>query len=103
MKKSISQHPYAVTSAIFLLLLVLGLFYLDWRKDDFMFILLLFFIVTLSIRLDEISRQIGSGRQTASDTDESLLSMMKEIRTLLRESNHRLQRIQDRLHRDDEA
>lgn len=103
MKKLISQHPYAVTSAIFLVLLVFGFLYLNWHKDDFMFMLLLYFIVTLSIRLDDISRQLGSGRQAASDVDESVLSTLREIRSALRESNLRLKRIEDHLHPDDDT
>lgn len=100
MKKLLSEHPYAVVSAVFLVLLVFGFLYLDWRKDDFMFMLLLYFIVTLSIRLDDISRQIGSDRQTASDRDETVLSTLREIRSALRESNLRLKGIQDSMQQD---
>ena len=49
MKKFLSEHPYAITSAIFLALLVFGFMVLNWRKDDFMFMLLLYFIITLNI------------------------------------------------------
>ena len=100
MKKLFSQHPYAVTSAIFLALLLFGFFHLHWRKDDFMFMLLLYFIVTLGVRLDDISRQLGSGRQNASEQEESVLSTLKEIRSALRETNHRLKRLEDRGHQD---
>lgn len=103
MKKLFSQHPYAVTSAIFLALLLFGFLHLHWRKDDFMFMLLLYFIVTLGIRLDDISRQLGSGRETASEQDESVLSTLTEIRSALRETNHRLKRLQDEWHRDKDA
>ena len=97
MKKLLSHHPYAVVSAIFVVLLVFGFFHLNWRKDDFMFMLLLYFIVTLSIRLDDISRQIGPGREAPPDMDDTVLSTLKEIRSTLRETNHRLKDIQTNL------
>ena len=103
MKRLLSRHPYAVTSTVFLALLLFGLFHLHWRKDDFMFMLLLYFIVTLAIRLDDISRQIGTGRQAASDKDETVLSTLKDIRSALRETNHRLKRLQDGAQRDDDG
>ena len=103
MKKLFSQHPYAVTSVIFIVLLLFGFFHLHWRKDDFMFLLLLYFIVTLGVRLDDISRQLGSGPQSASEQDETVLSTLKEIRSALRETNHRLKRLQDGSHQDKDA
>ncbi|MGD9331043.1 MAG: hypothetical protein PVJ53_07010 [Desulfobacterales bacterium] len=96
MKKFLSQHPYTITSVIFLVLLYIGFFHLNWRKDDLMFMLLLYFIVTLSIRLDEISRQLGSGREAAGGTEENVLSVLQEIRLTLKETNRRLKDIQDR-------
>ena len=96
MKKLLARHPYAITSAIFLALVGFGFLYLDWLKDDYMFMLLLYFIVTLSIRLDDIARQLGSGPVSA-ETGENLLSALQEIRTALKETNHRLKTIQNRL------
>ena len=94
MKRFLAHHPYAITSVIFLVLVFFGLIYLDWRKDDFMFMLLLYFIITLSIRLDDISRQLGSGREATTDTDENVLSTLQEIRLTLKETNRRLKDIQ---------
>lgn len=93
MKKFLSQHPYAITSVIFLVLLFFGFFHLNWRREDFMFMLLLYFIVTLSIRLDDISRQLGSGREASPESDENVLSTLKEIRLALKETNHLLKKI----------
>ena len=36
-----ARHPYFITSALFLVLIVFGFIHLDWRKDDYMFLLLL--------------------------------------------------------------
>lgn len=97
MKKFISQHPYAITSVIFLVLLYFGFLHLNWRREDFMFMLLLYFIVTLSIRLDDISRQLGSGREAAPETDENVLSTLKQIQLTLKETNHQLKKIRTAL------
>ena len=102
MKKFISRHPYAITSAVFLVLLFVGLQYLSWRKDDFMFMLLLYFIVTLSIRLDDISRQLGSAQEKSSESEETVLSTLQQIRLTLKETNHRLKKIQSNLNQDPE-
>jgi hypothetical protein len=100
MKKFLAHHPYAVTSVIFVVLLAVGLLFLNWRKDDYMFMLLLYFIVTLGIRLDEISRQIGPGREASAEMDESVLATLKEIRVALRETNYRLKEIQNSIRRN---
>ena len=92
-----ARHPYFITSALFLVLIVFGFIHLDWRKDDYMFLLLLYFIVTLGIRLDDIARQIGYGRQTTPETEENLLTALHEMRGLLRETNYRLKAIQNSL------
>ena len=97
MKKWVARHPYTITSALFIALIAFGFFYLNWLKDDYMFMLLLYFIVTLGIRLDDIARQIGYGRQTTPETEENLLTALHEMRGLLRETNYRLKAIQNSL------
>ena len=100
MKKFITRHPYAITSAIFLALLFVGFHYMNWRKDDYMFMLLLYFIVTLSVRLDDISRQIGSTQEKSSESDVTVLSTLQQIQLALQETNQRLKKIQTRLDQD---
>lgn len=97
MKKWVARRPYTITSALFIVLIAFGFFLLHWRKDDYMFMLLLYFIVTLGIRLDDIVRQIGPERDAPSDTEENVLSVLQEMRAALRETNYRLKAIQNRL------
>lgn len=100
MKKFLAQHPYASTSAIFLVLIVFGFFVLNWRKDDFAFLLLLYFIVTLGIRLDEISRHIGADqRRSASlaDQQEEIVALMQKLHSGLDETNRKLEQIRSAL------
>ena len=101
MNKWLARHPYMITSALFIALMAFGFFYLNWLKDDYMFMLLLYFIVTLGIRLDDIVRQIGPGRNdTPPDAETNVLSVLQEMRMALRETNYRLKAIQDRLDQD---
>jgi hypothetical protein len=86
MKKWITDHPYLVTSAIFLIIMVIGWQVLYWQDEDFTFLLLLYFIVTLGIRLDDISRRIGreAGQAAADSVDkESVISQLIDIKASL--------------------
>jgi hypothetical protein len=52
------KKPYALTGGVFLVMAIFGIWYLQWGEVALSFLLLLFFIVILGIRLDDISRQI---------------------------------------------
>jgi hypothetical protein len=88
-----SRHPYTVSSLVFLAMLILGWQVLSWGERHFAFVLLLYFIVALGIRLDEISRSIGGqpgnphGRGGDSDT---VIAHLKEIKALLRRIESKL-------------
>jgi len=88
MKNWITEHPYFCTSIIFLIIMVVGWQVLYWRAENFMFLLLLYFIVTLGIRLDDISRKLGSGvgrAESGFKEKESIISQLHDIKiTLLR-------------------
>ena len=86
MKQWITNRPYLVTSAIFLVIMYIGWRVLYWQADDFTFLLLLYFIVTLGIRLDDISRKIGggAGRVPAGSVDhDSIIGQLNDIKTSL--------------------
>jgi hypothetical protein len=97
MKKFLAEHPYTVTSGIFIVLIVFGFLFLNWRKDEYAFALLLYFIVTLGIRLDDISRQLGIGHGTPvtlADKNDRIISLMQQIQLNLTETNDKLAKIQ---------
>ncbi|MGD8962834.1 MAG: hypothetical protein PVI00_09945 [Desulfobacterales bacterium] len=83
-KKWIIDHPYFLTSAVFLVILFVGWRVLYWRAETFGFILLLYFIVTLGIRLDDISRKIGSRAAGAASNPSSNASLMHELNDIKR-------------------
>lgn len=83
-KKWIIDHPYFLTSAVFLVVLFVGWRVLYWREETFGFVLLLYFIVTLGIRLDDISRKIGSSASGAPNNPGSNASLMHELNDIKR-------------------
>ena len=86
MKQWITNRPYLVTSVIFLVIMYIGWRVLYWQAEDFTFLLLLYFIVTLGIRLDDIARKLGggAGRSAAGSVDhDSVMSQLDDIKASL--------------------
>lgn len=86
MKKAYYENPYTVTSLVFLIVIVIGAVYLHWTQTHYGFILLLYCLVNLGIRLDDISRQIGvdHGRPSQVDPeDETIMLRLLKIETTL--------------------
>jgi hypothetical protein len=96
MKKWITDRPYLVTSSVFLIIMIIGWQQLYWQAEDFTFLLLLYFIVTLGIRLDDIARKIGGGAgklSTGSVDQESVISQLNDIKTSLATINVTLNKL----------
>ena len=96
MKQWITNRPYLVTSAIFLVIMYIGWRVLYWQAEDFTFLLLLYFIVTLGIRLDDISRKLGggAGRAPAGSVDhDSVISQLNDIKASLSSINATLDKL----------
>jgi hypothetical protein len=103
-KKWIVDHPYFFTSAVFLVVLLVGWRVLYWHEENFAFMLLLYFIVTLGIRLDDISRKIGTRTSSISsnpDRQESLMHQLNEIKEALLAINAALERILEKTEKKD--
>lgn len=95
-KKWIVNHPYFLSSFVFFIILLVGWQVLYWREENFAFILLLYFMVTLGIRLDDISRKIGTPTGAARgnpDDKESILQQLTDIKYTLLSINATLNRI----------
>ena len=96
MKKWIIDRPYLSTSIIFLVVMVFGWRFLYWQEENFAFLLLLYFIVTLGIRLDDISRKIGRGTgklPQGSEEKETLVRQLNDIRVSLLAINGTLNKL----------
>ena len=96
MKKWIIDRPYTFTSIIFLIVMVFGWRFLYWQEENFAFLLLLYFIVTLGIRLDDISRKIGGGAVKlphSSEEKDTLVRQLSDIRVSLLAINSTLNKL----------
>jgi Zn-dependent protease with chaperone function len=92
------RHPYTLTGLLFLAMVLFGWTVLGWGERQLGFLLLIYFIVALGIRLDEISRTlgVGGGNLSAADGDpETLMAQLQEIRALLRQIQAALERLPD--------
>ena len=104
-KRWIVDHPYFLTSAVFLVILFVGWRFLYWRDENFAFILLLYFIVTLGIRLDDISRKIGTRSSIPADNPgnrDSLMHQLDDIKHALLSINATLNRILEKTETKDD-
>ena len=79
MTKRILKHPYAITSILFSFLLMAALV-LQWRPEHLAYLLQMYFIVTIGIKLDDISRQLRSTR-------EKLPEVLDDAKTIINQLN----------------
>lgn len=103
MKKWITDHPYFCTSIVFLVIMIIGWQVLYWRAENFMFLLLLYFIVTLGIRLDDIARKIGGGvgnPHGGYGENQNLISQLNEIRLSIRSLNIALNKLVEKFEKE---
>jgi hypothetical protein len=103
MKNSIShwiaRHPYGITSIVFMIIVLFGWRMLGWGERNLGFLLLLYLIIALGIRLDEISRIIGGSGgnpRPVRGEAESLSAQLHEIRSILLRIQAALERPSDR-------
>jgi hypothetical protein len=104
MKKWITDYPYFWTSIVFLIIMIIGWQVLYWPAENFGFLLLLYFIVTLGIRLDDISRKIGSGvgiPRAGSGENENLISQLSDIKVSIRALNVTLRKMMEKIEKED--
>ncbi len=60
MKKTINNHPYVVTTVIFLVIFLGGMVYYQLNREALAFLLLLYLMAAVGIRLDNITRRLES-------------------------------------------
>jgi len=89
------RHPYTLTGLLFLAMVLLGWAALGWGERQLGFLLLIYFIVALGIRLDEITRSIGGDpgnpHVRAGDSD-TVVAHLRDIKELLRRIDSKMQR-----------
>ncbi len=93
------KNPYSLTTAIFVIIAIIGAWFLDWRDENFAFILLLYFIVTLGIKLDEIAGQIGIPSQNRTypvEKEENIIEQLTKINASLDTLNKTLNNLAEK-------
>ena len=103
-KRWVVGHPYFSTSVIFLLILLFGWYFLYWNEENLAFLLLLYFIVTLGIRLDDISRKIGAsaGHSSSNPGDkENIIGELKAIKSSVQSLNATLTKVLEKTEKED--
>lgn len=92
LKRALTMRPYLSTAVIFGALAAIGLFALNWGKSDLQLLLVLYVIVALAVRLDEISRKLGGGqlRGNPHPVDDTLLAKLDEIALSLKTLSRQL-------------
>jgi hypothetical protein len=95
-KEWIYNRPYAVAGVIFLALAIIGVKMFGWWQNELELLLILYFIAIVGIRLDEISRKIGTISAAAKpdpDQDGTILAKLNEIAQSLKVLNHYLAKL----------
>lgn len=94
-KEWIAARPHTVAGLVFLGLAIIGVRLFGWWQDELELLLLLYVIVIIGIRLDEISRKIGtlSAAAPAPDENGTVLSKLTEIAHSLKVLNHYLAKL----------
>jgi hypothetical protein len=95
-KESMAARPYVATGLVFLGLAVAGVNFFGWWRHEIELLLLLYVIVMLGIRLDDISRKIGAihaAAKPAPQDDGTILAKLEEIAHSLKVLNYYLAKL----------
>ena len=80
MKNRFDRHPYLIVSILFLGMALFGIFFSDWGEERIAFLLLLYLIVAIGIRIDDVVRIL----EDRSDYEVELQALRSEIVQLRR-------------------
>lgn len=83
--QSKTRRIYLITIVIFIIIVALGTAAHLWRGDDYKFLLLLFILVTIALRLDEIYNELTASKTKSSDMyllDTRLQSIIESLENL---------------------
>lgn len=83
-----TRKMYIITIIIFIIITVLGTLVHLWRGDDYKYLLILFILINLALRLDEIYHEITAAKMRSSDMyliDTRMQSILESLETLSRD------------------
>lgn len=79
MKKTINDHPYAVTTVIFLVIFLVGMVYFQWDREELVFLLLLYLVAAIGIRLDDVVQRLDAIEITFEKVQETEETRHREM------------------------
>lgn len=83
--QSKTRRVYIITILIFIAIVILGTAVHLWRGDDYKFLLILFILITIALRLDEIYNEMVAGKTKSSDMyllDTRLQTIIESLETM---------------------
>lgn len=83
--QSRTKRIYLITIVIFIVIVVLGTAAHLWRGDDYRFLLILFILVTIALRLDDIYNELAADKTKSSDMyllDTRLQAIIESLESL---------------------
>lgn len=83
-----TRKMYTITIIIFIVITALGTLVHLWRGDDYKFLLLLFILITIALRLDEIYNEIMASKMKSSDMyllDTRMQAILESLENLSRD------------------
>lgn len=95
MKNWLTEHPYAIANVAFVLVAVFGRKFLVWGPTDYAFLLMLYLVVIIGIRLDDIRKQLTIAKTSHPETQ--LLKKLDTAQASLEELNRKVEGILERL------
>lgn len=89
-----TKKLYLVTIVVFLVIVVLGQVVNLWRGDDYKFLLLLFVLINIALRLDEIYLELKASKAAPATSDMYVLdTRMQSIIEALDRLNRNIERL----------
>ena len=83
--QSKTKRVYFFTIIVFIFIVVLGTMLNLWRGSDYKFLLILFILITMALRLDEIYNELVVSKTKSSDMyliDARLQTIIESLETL---------------------
>ncbi len=96
MKFRILDHPYAITNIVFIAIGIFGGWYQGWDGTTLAFVLGLYLVVVIGIRLDELQQQVDHSNR--APTDPRVLEKMAQLEKRLAQIDEKLDRAMKQPH-----
>jgi len=95
MLKYFSEHPFVVANGAFALVALFGRRLLEWGAPDYAFLLMLYLVVVIGIRLDDIHQQMAAAK--AARAEPQILEKLARTQASLEALSLKIEVLDERL------